>query len=45
MMRAPQDVILAPIISEASMDGLELKKYTFRVAKDATKPEIAAAVE
>lgn len=44
-MRAAQDIILAPIISEASMDGTEMKKYTFRVATDATKPEIAAAVE
>ncbi len=44
-MKAPQDIILAPIITEASMDGTEIKKYTFRVASDATKPEIARAVE
>ncbi len=44
-MKAPQDIILAPIITEASMDGTEHKKYTFKVASDATKPEIAKAVE
>ncbi|MBR2987531.1 MAG: 50S ribosomal protein L23 [Clostridia bacterium] len=44
-MRTAQDIILAPIISEKSMDGTEVKKYTFKVLKDATKPEIASAVE
>lgn len=44
-MKTAQDIILAPIISEASMDGIELKKYTFKVAYNATKPEIASAVE
>ena len=28
-----------------SMDGISNKKYTFKVAADATKPEIAKAVE
>jgi large subunit ribosomal protein L23 len=27
------------------MDGISTKRYTFKVAMDATKPEIAAAVE
>ncbi|MDR3344191.1 MAG: 50S ribosomal protein L23 [Oscillospiraceae bacterium] len=40
-----QDVILRPIITEASMDALAYKKYTFVVAKDANKIEIAKAVE
>ena len=44
-MKTAQDIIIAPIISEASMDGIEQKKYTFKVAYNATKPEIAAAVE
>ena len=44
-MRTAQDIILAPVISEKSMDGTEVKKYTFKVLKDATKPEIANAVE
>ena len=44
-MKAPQDIILAPVITEASMMGLAAKKYTFFVAKDANKIEIAQAVE
>ena len=44
-MKTAYDVILAPVISEAAMDGVQNKKYTFRVASDATKPEIAKAVE
>ena len=44
-MKFSQDIILAPIITEASMDRIAEKKYTFRVHKKATKPEIAAAVE
>ena len=44
-MRTPYDVILAPIISEKSMDDAANKKYTFKVATDATKFDIKAAVE
>ena len=44
-MKTVQDIIIKPIITEASMDMLESKKYAFKVRKDATKPEIAAAVE
>ena len=44
-MKFAQDIILKPIITEKSMDGIEAKRYTFKVAKDATKPEIAKAVE
>ena len=44
-MKAPQDIILKPVITEKSMDGLQAGKYTFKVAKDATKPEIKKAVE
>ena len=40
-----QDVIIRPIISEASMDGIAMKKYTFVVAKNANKIEIKKAVE
>lgn len=40
-----QDIILRPVITEASMDGIADKKYTFAVAKDANKIEIAKAVE
>ena len=44
-MKFAQDIILKPVITEQSMDGLADKKYTFKVAADATKPEIAKAVE
>ncbi len=44
-MKAPQDIIIRPIITEASMAGLADKKYTFQVAKDANKIEIGNAVE
>jgi large subunit ribosomal protein L23 len=44
-MKFAQDIILKPIITERSMDMTADKKYTFKVAKDATKPEIAKAVE
>ena len=40
-----QDIIIKPIITEASMDGMADRKYTFKVLKSATKPEIANAVE
>ena len=44
-MKAIQDIIIKPIITEKSMDMLASKRYVFKVAKDATKPEIARAVE
>ncbi len=44
-MKLAQDIILKPIITEASMDMVANKRYVFKVAKDATKPEIAKAVE
>ena len=44
-MKMVQDIIISPVITEASMDRLADKKYTFKVRSDATKPEIAAAVE
>jgi large subunit ribosomal protein L23 len=40
-----QDIIIKPIITEASMDGMADRKYAFKVLKSATKPEIANAVE
>lgn len=46
-MKLAQDIILKPIITEASM-GMSLggeKKYVFKVAADANKAEIKAAVE
>jgi large subunit ribosomal protein L23 len=44
-MRTPYDVILKPVISERSMDDAAVKKYTFKVATNANKTEIKAAVE
>ena len=39
------DVILKPVITEASMALIEDKKYTFLVHPDATKSQIKDAVE
>lgn len=44
-MKAPQDIVLRPIVTEKSMAALALRKYTFEVAKDANKIEIGKAVE
>ena len=44
-MKKAQDIILRPVITEASMSGIANKKYTFKVANDANKIEIAKAVE
>ena len=44
-MKFAQDIIIKPLITEKSMDMLADKKYAFKVATDATKPEIAHAVE
>ncbi len=45
MSRLAEDIIIRPIITENSMDGVADKKYTFEVAKDANKIEIAKAIE
>ena len=45
MKRTAHDIILKPVITEESMMGTAFKKYTFKVAKDANKAEIKAAVE
>ena len=44
-MRMVEDIIIKPIITEASMDMLDAKKYVFKVQKTATKADIANAVE
>lgn len=44
-MKTAHDIILAPVITENSMMGVANKKYTFKVATDANKIEIADAVE
>ena len=44
-MKSYADIIVRPLITEKSMDGVAEKRYSFEVAKDATKAEIAKAVE
>ena len=44
-MKTAYDIIIRPIITEQSMEDLDIKKYAFEVAKDANKIEIAKAVE
>jgi large subunit ribosomal protein L23 len=44
-MKMAQDIIIKPIITEDSMMGIASKKYTFKVANDANKLQIAKAVE
>ena len=39
------DIIRKPVITEQSMEGVADKKYVFKVAVNATKTEIKAAVE
>lgn len=51
MSRAPSEVIYGPVITERSYSlqqptgSQKQARYTFRVAKDASKPEIARALE
>ena len=44
-MKAIQDIIIRPLITEESMAMTQEKRYAFEVMKNATKPEIAKAVE
>ena len=44
-MKTAYDIVIRPLITEQSMEDLDIKKYAFEVAKDANKIEIAAAVE
>ena len=44
-MKTVHDIIIKPIISEASMDAAQEKKYTFKVNPKAGRIEIARAVE
>ena len=41
----PEEVIIAPVITEKSNDGMQEGKYAFEVNKKATKVDIANAVE
>lgn len=44
-MRDARSIIIRPIITEHSYDMIEMNKYTFEVARDANKIEIAKAIE
>ena len=44
-MKTSYDIIRRPVITEKSMAGIADKKYTFEVAKSATKVEIKNAIE
>ena len=40
-----EDIIIAPVVTEKSSDGIQEGKYTFKVNKKATKVDIKRAVE
>ena len=44
-MKTAHDIIVRPVITEASLEATKTLKYTFEVLPDATKSEIAHAVE
>ncbi|HHT50271.1 MAG TPA: 50S ribosomal protein L23 [Eubacteriaceae bacterium] len=44
-MKNPHDIIQKPIVTERSMEDMEMKKYTFKVDKRANKIEIKNAIE
>jgi large subunit ribosomal protein L23 len=41
----PNEVLLAPVVSEKSYSLIEGRKYSFRVHKDAHKTQVRQAVE
>ena len=45
MMKTAYDIVIRPIITEQSMEDMDIKKYVFEVAKDANKIEIKKAIE
>ena len=44
-MKNPHDVILRPVLTEASYEGIADKRYVFEVQKSANKTEIKLALE
>lgn len=44
-MKDPREVIIRPVISEHSYDMMAENVYTFEVAKESNKVEIAQAIE
>lgn len=39
-----REIIIRPVVSEKSFEMIEQNRYTFEVAKNASKPQIASAV-
>jgi large subunit ribosomal protein L23 len=44
-MATAYDIVIRPIITEQSMEDLDIKKYAFEVARSANKIEIKKAIE
>ena len=44
-MKSVYDIIIRPVITEQSMEDLDIKKFVFEVDKHATKIEIKKAIE
>ena len=44
-MKSPYDIIIRPVLTEKSYDGMADKKYAFEVAIGANKTEIKKAIE
>ena len=44
-MKTAYDIVIRPLITEQSMEDMDIKKYVFEVAKDSNKIEIAKAIE
>ena len=44
-MKSPYDIIIRPVLTEKSYDGMADKKYAFEVAIGSNKTEIKKAVE
>ena len=44
-MKNPHDIILRPVLTEASYMGIADKRYVFEVAKTANRTEIKLALE
>ena len=45
MNLSPQEIILRPLLTEKSTNGLAFNKYTFKVHEDVNKIQIRQAVE
>ncbi len=44
-MKTSYDIIIKPIVTEASMANMEENKYTFKVRRDVNKTEVKKAIE